>query len=44
MYSDGVRNVTIDLKDFFFKLGLLEHEYVKIKISTMPAEFVEKHD
>ena len=41
MSSDGARHMTIDLKDFFLKLRSLEHEHVRTKLSTMPAEFAK---
>ena len=43
MSSHGTR-MTIDLKDVFLKLGLFEHVNARIKLSTMPTEFAEKHD
>ena len=36
--------MTIDLKDFYLKLKLLEFEYIKIKLSTIPTEFVQKYN
>ena len=39
--SDGAKHMTIDLKDFFLRLDLLEHECVRIKLSIIPVEFAE---
>ena len=36
--------MTIDLKDFYLKLNLLEHEHVKIRLSTMSSEFAKEHN
>ena len=40
---DDAKHTTIYLKYFFLKLDLLERECVRIKISTTPIEFAEKH-
>ena len=36
--------MTIDLKDFYLKLNLSEHEHIKIKLSTIPSEFANEHN
>ena len=42
--TKNAKYMTIDLKDFYLKLKLLEYEYIKIKLSTIPPEFAQKYN
>ena len=44
MFSHRPRHTTTDLKYFHIKLGSLEYEHARIKLSTIPEKFVEEHN
>jgi hypothetical protein len=44
LYWKGARFSSIDLKNFYLNTPMPDPEYVRIKISDIPAEFIEEYN